>query len=109
MRVRPAWIFDHLEPPPPIEAQFLQSGAGVSWAVKLTAPSSVTGYLVTFEVEERLGVYDWRRIDSDKTIKIKGPSIKVSLEQLNVSSSSSFDWSLLLRLWRVMETRSDIE
>ena len=109
MRARSAWIFNHLETPPPMEAQFLQSGAGVSWVVKLTAPSIVTGYLVAFEMEERLAVYDWKKIDIDKSIKIKGPSVKVSLEQLNVSSSSNFDWDLLLRLWRVMEQRGDIE
>ncbi len=102
VRARCSWVYNQLNPPAGVELMVVQSGAGVSPVVKMTAPAARSGYVVAIEFEERLDSRYWPGTAPDPAPDVRGPSVKVCLVQTGVSTSAGFDWYYLLALWPTM-------
>jgi hypothetical protein len=108
VRARCSWVYNRLNPPQGVDLVIIQSGAGVSSVVKMSAQAAGTDYLVAIEFEERLDSREWPSLAPKPAPKVKGPSVKVCLVQTGVDTSAGFDWDYLLALWPTMAAaRSD--
>ena len=86
----------------------MSSAAGVSWVARLFTSAAVDGYRVLVEIEENLPVRDYPKYASSKARQPRGPSIKVCLEQRNITTSAGYDWTYLAAMWPHMQaTRAD--
>jgi hypothetical protein len=102
IRARCSWVYNQLSPSAGVDLAIVQSSAGVSPVVKMTAPAARGGYLIAIEFEERLDSRYWPGRAPYPAPDVMGPSVKVCLVQTGVGTSADFDWDYLLALWPTM-------
>jgi hypothetical protein len=84
-----------------IEHELAMSSGGGAWVVAMRAPAQATDHRVIAEVQEGLLAQAWRPDpDQPYSLRVKGPVVLVGLAQVGPATSSSFDWSLLHRIFR---------
>ncbi|SDZ43591.1 hypothetical protein SAMN05444365_11627 [Micromonospora pattaloongensis] len=91
LRARISWLHGQLAPPAPIHHDLVSSAAGVSWVARLYT-----------EVEENLPVRDFPKYAGGGLRQLRGPSIKVCLQQRNVATSAGYNWHYLAAMWPLM-------
>lgn len=107
MRTRMSWMHGQVTAPTSVTFDLVPSSAGVSWILRLYAPTQRDGYWILVEVEERLPVRDFPKTVTDDSHKPLGPSAKVCLQLSGVATSKGFDWDHLLTLWHTMADARD--
>ncbi|MER5337835.1 hypothetical protein [Micromonospora sp. NPDC002717] len=103
LRARMSWLHGQLAPPPPIHHDLVSSSAGVSWVVRLYTEAAEKGYLILVEVEENLPVRDFPKYLSSGSRQPRGPSIKVCLQQQDITTSAGYNWHYLAAMWPLMQ------
>jgi hypothetical protein len=108
MRARSSWVFDHLSLPDGVDADLVQSSAGVSWVVRVFEQTPNPGFWILAEAEETLAVRSWPKTARADGPKPRGATVLVTLWQNKVRDSTTFDWDHLHRLWpRMAAHRQD--
>ncbi|MFD6730239.1 hypothetical protein [Micromonospora aurantiaca (nom. illeg.)] len=108
LRARMSWLHGQLAPPAPIRHDLVSSSAGVSWVARLYTEAAEKDYRILVEVEENLPVRDFPKYAGEGPRQPRGPSIKVCLQQRNITTSACYNWRYLAAMWPLMDTaRSD--
>lgn len=108
MRARMSWVYNQLDPPEPLVADFMASGGNKGWVARLQTPAPLAGYVIAAEVEDPSARAWPAHLQSEAANPVGGPQIWVGLRQHNVTGSEGFDWDYLASLQPLIRAaRSD--
>lgn len=100
LRTRVAWLSRQMDAWCRLEHDVEPSSGGGNWAVRMWAPPGTHGHVVAAEIQEGMTAYEWKR-DPDRPYRqrLRGPVVLLGVRQDEVTTSGSFDWTLLCRLF----------
>ena len=102
LRTRMSWLHRNIQRIDTLSYDLVPSAAGVSWVLRMYAPTGRDGYRVLTEVEENLPVRDYPKTAGPDRFKPRGLSAKVMLARSGERTSEGFDWEHLHLLWQHM-------
>lgn len=102
LRSRGAWLHAQMQGWCDIEHGYSQARGGRSWVVEMSADTSRPDYTVSIELEEGLPVRQWNGSAGDppRSARLTGPVVLIGLQQYDTTDAASFDWQLLVRLFK---------
>jgi hypothetical protein len=104
LRSRMSWVHEHVNLAAYVSHELHPSSAGTSWIEYLAAETPVPGYRILAEIEETLAVRCYPKWAGPEVAPARGPSARVMLQQVGITTSAGFDWDYLLRLWPLMSS-----